>query len=399
MFFSPQQDRLPIAVRVMGLIKQNPTMLKTFVRTAYRNRIGAKLDQRFHNGHAAPPVRLLINLTRQCNLRCRMCIQGAKSEGKDLYPWNDPKNQIGIADWVKLMDQTAGFFPFLSVSGGEPTIYPQFKEFVIEAKKRKFVFELVTNATLLSHYADFIVEQGIEFVSVSLDGLEEQHDDIRGHPGTFRRAVEGLKALVEARKRARSYSPVITVGFVVMKSNIEIMDQMAPLALDLGVDTLLYQHLIFDSPENVAKHNKIMNADWAREKGIDIVQPSMPDGEYFLSDIDQVDVAAIRAGIAKAKAIAGKRMFVGDSPHLSSDMLEPYYLDLNHPLKGICKCLWSRAKILPDGTMIPCLHVVGGNITKNTFMEVWNSQQMMRFREVLKKRFFPACVRCCCMEF
>jgi organic radical activating enzyme len=217
-----------------------------------------------------------------------MCIQGSKSgEGKDLYPWNDPKNEIGIADWGRLMDQTAVFSPFLSVSGGEPMIYSHFKEFVIEAKKRRFVFELVTNGTLLSRYADFVVEQGIEFVSVSLDGLEEQHDEIRGHPGAFRRTVEGLRALLEARKRAKSYSPVITVGFVVMKSNIHIMEQMAHLALDMGVDILLFQHLIFDSLENVAKHHRIMNPDWATEQGLNIVHPSMPNGEYFVSDIGQ----------------------------------------------------------------------------------------------------------------
>lgn len=400
MFFSPRNDRVPIAVRVMGMVKRNPNMLKTFLRTAYRNRFGAKLDQRYHNGYAAPPVRLLINLTRQCNLRCRMCIQGSKSgEGKDLYPWNDPKNQIGLADWTKLLDQTAGFSPLLSISGGEPTIYPQFREFVVEAKKRGFVFELVTNGTLLNRDADFLVEQGVEFVSVSLDGLEEQHDEIRGHQGTFRRAVEGVRALAEARKRAKSYGPVINMGFVILKSNIHIMDQMVPLAMSLGVDSLLYQHLIFDSPENVAKHNRIMNSDWAKEQGIDMIAPSMPDGEYFLSDIGPDDVRDIRAGIEKAKSLAGKRMVVGDSPGLASTMLEPYYLDLDHPLKGICKCLWSRAKILPDGTMIPCLHVLGGNITKNSFMDVWNSPQMMRFREILKKRFFPACARCCCMEF
>jgi MoaA/NifB/PqqE/SkfB family radical SAM enzyme len=397
MFFSAKNDHLPIAIRLMGLIKRNPNMLKTFMRTAYRNKVGLKLDQRRQDGYAAPPVRLLINLTRQCNLRCRMCIQGRGEE--EVYPWNDPKNQLPFSAWTTLLDQAAGFSPFLSISGGEPTIHPQFREFVVAAKRRGFVFELVTNGTLLTRDADFIVELGIEFVSVSLDGLEEQHDEIRGHQGSFRRAVDGIRALAEARKRHKSYGPVINIGFTIMKSNIDIMDRMIPLAVDLNADTFLFQHLIFDSPEHVAKHNRMLSPEWAAEQGIDMVPPSMPDGEYFQSDVTPDDVKKIRTGLANARKLGGRKIIVGDSPHLSDNVLEPYYLDLDHPATGICNCLWTRSKILPDGSMIPCLHVVGGNIGEKSFMDVWNSGQMRSFRKALKKGFFPACARCCCREF
>jgi Fe-coproporphyrin III synthase len=397
MFFSADRDHLPIGIRIAGMIKRNPNMLKTFLRTAYRNKVGVKLDQRYRDGYAAPPYRLLINLTRQCNLRCQMCIQGRGEE--EVYPWNDPKNQLPFSAWTTLLDQTAGFSPFLSISGGEPTIHPQFREFVVAAKRRGFVFELVTNGTLLTRDADFIVEQGIEFVSVSLDGLEERHDEIRGHQGSFRRAVDGIRALAEARKRHKSYGPVINIGFTILKSNIDIMDRMIPLALDLNADTFLFQHLIFDSPENVAKHNRMLSPEWAEKQGIDMVPPSMPDGEYFLSDITEDDVKRIRTGLQKARELGGKRLLVNDSPHLSDNVLEPYYLNLDHPAEGICNCLWTRSKILPDGSMIPCLHVMGGNVAEKSFLEVWNSSPMRSFRKALRDGFFPACARCCCREF
>jgi len=62
---------------------------------------------------------------------------------------------------------------------------------------------LQTNATLLASLADRLVELGVEFVTVSLDGPPEVHDYIRGLEGAFAQSAAGLQALVAARRKAR----------------------------------------------------------------------------------------------------------------------------------------------------------------------------------------------------
>jgi radical SAM protein with 4Fe4S-binding SPASM domain len=57
--------------------------------------------------------------------------------------------------------------------------------------------------------------------------------------------------------------------------------------------------------------------------------------------------------------------------------------------------MWQKARIMPDGTFSPCMHVVFGNIQDRSLMKMWNGSAMARFRDILSKRLFPACVRCC----
>jgi hypothetical protein len=57
--------------------------------------------------------------------------------------------------------------------------------------------------------------------------------------------------------------------------------------------------------------------------------------------------------------------------------------------------VWQKARILPDGSFSPCMHVVFGNIREQPLMAMWNGPAMGRFRRILSTRLFPACVRCC----
>jgi MoaA/NifB/PqqE/SkfB family radical SAM enzyme len=391
--------RMSFRRRLLGMIHRNPNMVKTFARTFYRHEIGARLDSRSTTGHAAPPVRIKINVTRSCNLQCRMCIQDRKDTEKDKFPWNDPANQLPLTPWVHLLDQAASFHPLIALTGGEPLLYPYFREFITAAKERNFVVELVTNGTLLRREAEFLVEKGVEFIIVSIDGPEEVHDEIRGVRGSFRKSLAGVAALQEARRKARAPGPLVSLNCVLSKTNLSRGEEMMPLAENLGVDVLNYLHTIFDSPANVERHNRIFSEEWAKAHGLKIVTPSKPEGEYYETEIGTEDMPALRELMQKVQRRSSSPMMVNFSPNLSREKLDPYYLDLGHPFTSTCKCLWTDCRILPDGSVIPCLHVQGGNISRGPFMEVWNCPEIQNFRRIIAKGLFPGCARCCCRKY
>ncbi|MCL0089647.1 hypothetical protein M1O54_04765 [Dehalococcoidia bacterium] len=86
------------------------------------------------------------------------------------------------------------------------------------------------------------MEKGIDYVSVSIDGLPETDTKIRGIPRHYDRAIEGIKILRSVSKDLK-----INVGTTVLKPNIKEIPQLVEICHNLKVnwffnllDTSLY---------------------------------------------------------------------------------------------------------------------------------------------------------------
>jgi MoaA/NifB/PqqE/SkfB family radical SAM enzyme len=236
-------------------------------------------------------------------------------------------------------------------------------------------------------------------VTVSLDGPLEVHDTIRGQEGAFRKTCEGIKALVAARDRQRSPGPIILINCVISKASLPTLDHMVPLALGLGADILQIQHTIFNTAANVQRHNRALSPEFAAKEGLDLAPPSIPEGEYYESEITPADLPGLLDQLREVRRLAKGRLKLLFLPNLPLDLLKPYYLDLAYPFPQMCKALWKGCRILPDGTVSPCLHLVAGNIAAQPFPEIWNGPRMRRFRQIISRRLFPGCARCCSRSF
>ncbi len=287
-----------LAGRIFRLIRNNPEFIPTALRMEYRHRWGIDVDRRRRPGKSAPPTNLSIVLSMRCNLSCVMCrqIRGA-DEGAVHRSWYDFGRELPIEVWIRLLDQVASFRPWLFVTGGEPLLYPHFKEFVEEARKRRLLVHLQTNGTLLAGVADFVVSMGVAAVNVSLDGPPEIHDRVRNKKGTFERVEQGMAALLEARQRLKSPGPIISFNFTISKTNLPWLEEIVPLAVRLNADCLQIQHTMFDSIENVAKHNQFFTAERVRELGLEIDLPSISDDEYYQNELTPEDLPKLRAGL------------------------------------------------------------------------------------------------------
>ena len=396
---APARPKSSLSTRALKLVWRNPRMAHTLLREEYRKKFGIALDRRFRDGWSGPPANLNLNLTRRCNLKCVMCEQHRHAPGPTGLPWYDPRRELPLATWVGLLDQVAAFRPRLYFTGGEPTLYPHFAALLSEAKRRGFVVHLQTNGTLLDRVADSLVAQNVEMVTVSMDGPLPVHDAIRGQEGAFRKTCAGIKALAAARDRRHSPGPIILINCVISKASLPTLDQMVLLAHELGADILQVQHTIFNTAANVARHNRALSPQFAAREGLDLIPPSIPEGEYYESEINASDLPFLLHQLQQVQRLAKDRLKLIFLPNLPLDLLEPYYLDLTHPFPQECNAPWKGCGILPDGTISPCLHLVAGNIAVQPFAEIWNGPKMRRFRQIISRRLFPGCVRCCSRSF
>jgi MoaA/NifB/PqqE/SkfB family radical SAM enzyme len=88
-------------------------------------------------------------------------------------------------------------YTMLSVSGGEPLLYPGLRAVLDEARHAGMIRAVVTNGVAITPAVAARLRESTDVVAVSLDGRPERHNHIRNHPAAFA-AVERSLAVLRA---------------------------------------------------------------------------------------------------------------------------------------------------------------------------------------------------------
>lgn len=130
------------------------------------------------------------SLTKTCNLHCIHCYNAS---GRP-----DP-SELTTEECFKIVDKLkdAGVVA-VNFGGGECAIRPDFIKICRYIKKKGIKISYTTNGTTFNLIKDHL--DLFHDIGVSIDFAEEEkHDWFRGRPGTFKQAVETIKALVKAK--------------------------------------------------------------------------------------------------------------------------------------------------------------------------------------------------------
>lgn len=391
---------LELTHRLAYLFALRPSAVRSAARMQYRYQVGIPFDRRFRPGRSGAPTNLSLCLTYRCNLKCVMCRQNRTTPaGYGGRTWYDPRRELPLDAWFNVLRQVKGFRPWLYLTGGECTLYPHFEDLVREAKSRKFLVQVQTNGTLLAGHADFLVESGVEIVTVSLDGPRHIHDRIRGVVGTFDAVEKGAEALVEARRRRGAPGPILSFNFTISKTNYEYMAETVEEAIRMDADFIQIQHTMFNTPERIEEHNSMFHQETLEELGLKMVLPSIGEGGFYQSSMGPDDIPKLLEQMDKSREIAGGRIKAHFMPDIPRELVEPYYLDLDHPFVEACSGFWKTLRIEPDGTVSPCLNLVLGNVREQPIEEIWNGPGMQNARNFVQHKLPPGCVRCCQRHF
>ena len=339
---------------------------------AHRARVELDLDRRLPAGRALAPYSLALWLTERCNLNCAMC-----------WVKNKPRPELPLAAWLGFLDGLGAWRPRLTVTGGEPTLYRDLMPLLGAIKERGFYLSLNSNGLGAPELAAGLVGLGVNDVSLSLDGLEPYHDQVRGRRGAWQQSTQWLRELLRAR--GEGHLPVVRVVSVMQPDNLDQMADLHKQLVDWGVDCHTLQHRWFVTPSLLEAHQAVMK----RRLGC-----VSPDLQGFLVDRPPAlpGWSALREQLAASLA-AGRAEF---SPALEPDQVGAYYGEPLRPVRRACRSRWHRAAILPDGEVTPCLSFSAGNITSRSFPAIWNGPAMRAFRRELSRGgLFPGCLRCC----
>lgn len=155
-------------------------------------------------------------LLYRCNLECDMCPFWRRPD-EELLSLEAERRML-----TKLADSGVLFMGF---EGGEPLLRRDLPAILEEAHER-FHTSLVTNGFLLSHRLSEFARH-LDYLFVSLDGIGDLHDRLRGIPGSFDRAVQGIT-------RARELLPV-AINATLTRHNLHDATKLVDLARSLSV--------------------------------------------------------------------------------------------------------------------------------------------------------------------
>lgn len=357
-----------------------------------KSRLKADCGYRFGNGYSFTPGKVFFALTSRCNLKCSMCPQNNHPSFKDQM---HKDREATFNEWRKVVDEIAQFSPMTFVSGGEPFLHPSGIEFLSHIKSKGLFCATGTNGTMLEKYSEAIVEMGLDNISVSLDGSPEIHDQIRGIPGTYEKAVAGLKRVMDIRNQRGSEKPETTVIFTITPENYRNLPQMVESTAAMGVDCLRIGHLNFMGPGEFDSQLKLF------ENLFDIQTDTSWEG--FVQEQVDIDGEALAGIIDSIEQMENKPPRVVVFPNFTRDEVIRYYTKKpfkSDSFKDMCLVPWDTAIIGPSTEMILCPNYVVGKIREEGFKTLWNNNKSRRFRKVLKeKKLFPACGRGCCFFY
>jgi len=143
----------------------------------------------------------ILFVTSRCNARCSTC-----------FYWRELNNEEGVMtlDEIRRLSASLPRFTHLLLSGGEPTLRDDIADIVAVFARNNAIAtaDMPTNGLLPQRTVDFAGRVLTEnpnlrlTIGLSLDGLAETHDALRGVPGCFDKLFETARLLNDLRARA-----------------------------------------------------------------------------------------------------------------------------------------------------------------------------------------------------
>lgn len=370
---------------------RTPHILPRILKGIYTKHVLAPGEYKRGDGISRIPIQLVgIKITNACNLRCKTCAQWGESGYNFNRTASDLKKLVPIEKYIAFCDSLAKIRPLYYIWGGEPFLYPDIMQLTARIKRNRSLLAVVTNATYLEKYSSQVVDQGWDALMFSLDGPEDVHDDIRGKKGTFKKMVEGIRAVQKYKEDTGKSLPWLMPLITVSAWNAGRIDEIVQVASELGADCAVIYYSWFTDETIGNIHTEIFEDKFG-------ITPTAWRGYLFNHDVDTV---LLKASLERIRAHNYKFPVVS-IPDLKDNQLEMYY---THPEDffgyGPCISPWTTVELMPNGDVTPCRDYsdyIAGNIQESSIEEIWNGERLVKFRKVLFENggTFPICARCC----
>jgi MoaA/NifB/PqqE/SkfB family radical SAM enzyme len=282
------------------------------------------------------PTDAILALTYRCDARCQMC---------NIWQLK-PHEDLGVGDYAKIPSSLRD----VNISGGEPFLRKDLVDIVrvVHEKCEGPRIVISSNGFRTGHIIAAMEELRKTIpnvgIGISLDGVNDTHDRIRGIPGAYKKALATLQRLEE-----RGFANV-RIGFTAMNENVHEMKKVYDLARSLG----------FQFTTAVAQNSEIYfstHANTGVESG----------------DLENALGYVIRRELRSRHPKQWLRAY-----------FESGSLKFNKEKRRILKCSAGIDffYLSPEGLVYPCLTIpeAMGNLKEQSFEEIWQSDRANEVR-------------------
>ncbi len=285
------------------------------------------------------PASYYLELTYDCQNACPACGNRSVRQGR-AFP------VLNAEHWREIIARLATHAHYFEITGGEPTLHPEFEAILNAIEETGIHFTLFTNGRW--RFPERMIRklrqmETCDGLLISLHGpVAAIHERFTRVKGSFRETITNIRRAAEAGLE-------IAASMVITAMNFEHIEETLDLALELGANHLVCNRLI------------------GRE--IDGLSPSEEQLLQAVKNIEQLR----RAGAAIRFGNCIPQCFVTSSS------------------KG-CTAGLTFATIGPLGEMRPCNHtsLVAGNVLQTPIAELWHSEVMGSWRDLIPSE----CHRC-----
>lgn len=163
----------------------------------------------------ALPLNLTISVSYRCNSRCKTC-----------NVWQRPNDDFTLEEYERTFASIGRAAYWFTFSGGEPTLRRDLPDIVASAYRhcRPGIINIPTNGIqdrLIPPRIEKVLQAAPDsevIINLSLDGIGEQHDRIRGVKGNFERALKTYAGLQVLKERYTN----LTLGVHTVISNFNV---------------------------------------------------------------------------------------------------------------------------------------------------------------------------------
>ena len=282
------------------------------------------------------PTDASIILTYRCPMRCQMC-----------NIWKYPTNR---SEEIQAKDLTSlPKLKFINLTGGEPFIREDLDTIVEECYNHTDRIVISTSGW----FEDRVIELAKKFpnigIRISIEGLSEKNDELRGHDGGF---DKGLRTLLSLKKMG-----VKDIGFGCTVSNHNSKDMLSlyQLSLSMGMEfatAAFHNSYYFHKEDNLISNKEEVCNDFRQ-----LIEWQLKENNpksWFRAWFNMGLINYIEGGRRMLPCEAGSANF----------FIDPW--GEVYPCNGMEDKFWKLSM---------------GNIHQHTFNEIWESEQAAIVRE------------------
>ncbi|MGI6208094.1 MAG: radical SAM protein [Anaerolineae bacterium] len=300
------------------------------------------------------PFSLVVSVTYRCNSRCRTC-----------NVWRKHSDELTLEEWQRVFARLGHAPRYLTFSGGEPFLRRDLAEIVASAYEhcRPLAITIPTNGLLgdrIAETCDRIAAacpQSNVGINLSLDEVGERHDQIRGVPGNWEKAMGTWAAL----KQLRRPNLTLSIHTVISRHNVqrlpEIRQALAALEPDSYITEIAEQRRELDT----------LDSD---------ITPSPEEYRQAVEDL-------LAAGSVSAKGFAAlTQAFRARYYRLAAEIVEEERQVIP------CYAGWASGHFAPDGDVWTCCTRAEpiGNLRQTGYdlRPIWQGEEATRLRRSIR---------------